>query len=54
MAILFFAVLTPAGLVLRLAGRDRLRRHPDRAAASYWIARGGAPDERRSAMTSQY
>jgi len=30
MAILFFAVVTPVGLVMRMAGRDPLRRRLDR------------------------
>jgi hypothetical protein len=51
---MFFAVLTPIGLVLRLVGRDRLRLRPDPAAATYWISRGAGPDRRRSAMTRQF
>ncbi len=39
LGIMFFLVITPMGLVMRLAGKDplRLRRDPD--AASYWIER---------------
>ncbi|NJD06836.1 MAG: hypothetical protein FIA97_10115 [Methylococcaceae bacterium] len=39
LGIIFFAVVTPIGLWLRVLRRDplRLRRNPD--AASYWIAR---------------
>ena len=46
MAIMFFVVLTPFAIVMRLAGKDPLRRNFDRAASSYWIARkpGPAPD----------
>lgn len=45
--LLFFLVVTPIGLLLRLAGKDllRLRRDPD--ASSYWIERRppGPPPE---------
>jgi hypothetical protein len=53
MAILFFAVVTPLGLIIRLAGRDPLRQHLDRNAASYWLARGGAQGEPETSMTRQ-
>ena len=43
LAILFFLVVTPMALVMRLAGKRPLRLAPDRAAASYWIGR--APSE---------
>lgn len=42
LGLLFFLVVTPLGLVMRLAGKDllRLRRHP--GSATYWQpARGG-------------
>ena len=50
MAVLFFAVVTPTGLLMRAFGNDpmRLRREPD--AKSYWIEReppGPAPDTMR-------
>lgn len=37
MATLFFAVVLPIGLALRLAGRDPMHRTFDRSAASYWV-----------------
>jgi hypothetical protein len=37
MAVLFFAVLTPIGVVLQTSGRDPLRLRPQRDAASYWL-----------------
>jgi hypothetical protein len=46
MAVLFFTVLTPIGLVLRLAGRDRLRLRPRPDAASYWLPVAGSGRER--------
>lgn len=36
--VLFYAVVTPIGLLLRLFGHDPLARGFDRAAASYWVA----------------
>lgn len=50
MGAIFFGVVLPIGLALRLAGKDllRLRREPD--APSYWIPRqppGPAPDSMR-------
>ena len=42
MAIIFFLVLTPIGLVFRLLGRDPLYRRWDKSAASYWVTHGPA------------
>jgi hypothetical protein len=53
MGVLFFAVLTPLGLLLRLAGRDLLRLRFDRRAPSYWIARASAGG-RRTSMKRQF
>ncbi len=39
LAVIFFLVFTPIGLVFRLAGRDLMNRRFDRAAKSYWIER---------------
>ncbi len=39
LAILFYLVVTPTGLVMRAFGKDPLRLRRDPAAASYWIAR---------------
>jgi hypothetical protein len=47
LTVLFFVVVTPYALVLRLAGRDALRLRPEPGRDSYWIARdppGPAPD----------
>jgi hypothetical protein len=44
---MYYLVITPVSLILRLAGKDPLRLRPDRQAASYWIARqppGPAPE----------
>ena len=39
LGILYFAVLTPVAMVMRVTGRDALRRRFDPAADSYWIPR---------------
>lgn len=39
MGVLFFAVLTPIGFLMRLSGKDPLRLKFDRAGESYWINR---------------
>ena len=39
LALMFFGVLAPTGLLMRLFGKDPLRLRRDRAAASYWIVR---------------
>jgi hypothetical protein len=47
MALLFFLVVTPIGVVMRLAGKDFLRKRLEPEASSYWLPRdppGPAPD----------
>ncbi|MEX2215015.1 MAG: SxtJ family membrane protein [Phycisphaeraceae bacterium] len=39
MGIIYYLVLTPTGLLLRLFGKDPMTRQLDRDAASYWIER---------------
>jgi large-conductance mechanosensitive channel len=44
---MFFVVIAPIGIVMRLFGRDALRRRLDPQAPSYWVTRdppGPAPD----------
>jgi Saxitoxin biosynthesis operon protein SxtJ len=36
LAVLFYGIVTPVALLLRLLGRDPLKRRWDRSAASYW------------------
>lgn len=51
MGILFFLVVTPIGLAMRLAGKDQLRLRRDAAAESYWLPRdppGPAPEGMRN------
>jgi Saxitoxin biosynthesis operon protein SxtJ len=39
LALMYFAVLAPIGLVMRLLGHDPLARRFDRSAATYWLPR---------------
>jgi hypothetical protein len=39
MALTYYLVVTPVGLVFRLIGRDSLNRKPDSDADSYWVRR---------------
>jgi hypothetical protein len=50
MGVVFYGVVAPMGLGMRLLGKDPLRRRLDPSAASYWIERrppGPAPDTMR-------
>jgi saxitoxin biosynthesis operon SxtJ-like protein len=53
MGVLFFAVVTPVGVLMRASGKDPLRLRPDRGASSYWLARAGER-ERQTSMTRQF
>jgi hypothetical protein len=53
MALVFFLLITPMALIMRLRGKDPLRLRPDHDAATYWIERvppGPAP----ASMTRQF
>jgi Saxitoxin biosynthesis operon protein SxtJ len=53
LGILFYGILTPLGIFIRLSGKDPLRLKLDRNAESYWIQRkppGPPPDS----MTHQF
>ena len=39
LVIIFYLIVTPLGLVMRMLGRDPMQRKFDRSAASYWIER---------------
>jgi hypothetical protein len=50
LGVMYFGVITPFALLMRLAGRDPMRRHFERATSSYWIKReppGPPPDSLR-------
>jgi hypothetical protein len=42
LAVIFFGVFTPVGVLLRLFGRDPMTRAFDKSAATYWIPREGS------------
>ena len=37
LTLVYYLLLTPIGLLLRLFGKDPMHRHPDPEASSYWI-----------------
>ena len=43
LGVFFYIILTPAGLVMRLFGKDPMERKLDRAVQSYWIIRKPEP-----------
>lgn len=53
MALMFFGVITPIGLLMRLLGKDPLRLQQEPGAASYWVPRSEAAS-REGAMKDQF
>ena len=53
MGLLFFVVIAPVGVIMRLAGKDPLRLRFERENASYWLARS-SQGERQTSMTRQF
>ena len=47
LAVLFYGVVTPVGLLLRATGQDPLRRRIDPKLQSYWIAKSGSGPQTR-------
>ena len=47
LALVYYGILTPIGLVMRLAGRDPLCRKFDPQARSYWVDRPASRDVKR-------
>lgn len=39
LTIVYFVVVTPIGLILRISGRDPMHRRPDPSKNTYWIAK---------------
>ena len=39
LAFIFYGVVTPIGLLMRLCGYDPMHRRPDKSAKTYWIKR---------------
>jgi len=50
MALLYLAMVTPTGLIMRLLGKDLLNQKIDKEASSYWIER----DEPVRSMKNQF
>ena len=53
LTVLFYAVVTPTGLLLRLLGKDPLRLRRDPRAATYWIDRR-PPGPQPASMKNQF
>lgn len=53
MAVIYFAVVTPTGLIMRAVGKDPLRLRRDPNAESYWIHRQ-PPGPEPESMTNQF
>jgi hypothetical protein len=53
LGLLFYIIFTPFGVMMRLFGKDSLRLHLDKGAASYWIERTPAGPEPKS-LEDQY
>ena len=51
--VVYYLVMTPIGLVMRLLGKDPLDRRPDPGAASYWIERT-YPDDSKERLEKYY
>lgn len=47
MAVIYYLVVTPVGLIMRTFGRDPMQRGFDRNATTYWIARPKTPESSR-------
>ena len=47
LGLVYFGLLTPIGLLMRLAGHDPLRLKPDRGKATYWRERSTETDTSR-------
>lgn len=47
LALVYFGVVTPIGLLMRALGHDPMTRRLDRSAATYWIEREQVSDVRR-------
>ncbi len=47
MGVVFYIVLVPIGLVMRLLGRDPLHRGFERDAETYWVRRGQTEEAKR-------
>ena len=53
MAILFFLIITPIGLIMRVVGKDLLKLKANKSINSYWIKRD-SKEEANSSMKNQF
>ena len=54
MAVIFFGIVSPVGLVMRMCRRDFLRLRFDPEAQSYWLPRSARSGNRDASMTRQF
>ena len=55
LAIIFFGVITPIGLLMKLSGKDILDKRMDKGKASYWLPRADAKQARpKASYENQY
>jgi hypothetical protein len=54
LTIIFFLVLTPTGLIMRIVGKDPMDRKWDREAKSYWIKREADPNANLERYEKQF
>jgi hypothetical protein len=47
LAVIFYVLMTPIGMVMRLFGRDAMERRFDRSAPTYWVAHNPGGDTAR-------
>ena len=47
LAAIYYLLVTPIGLILRVCGHDAMQRRFDRGARTYWIERPPAPEAKR-------
>lgn len=47
MGVVFYLVLTPIGLIMKVCGRDPMQRRLDRSCQSYWVPRTPSRDVKR-------
>ena len=47
LGLIYFAVVTPIGLIMRAVGHDPMERRFDRAARTYWVPREPVSDVKR-------
>jgi hypothetical protein len=45
LGVIFFGIITPIGVVMKLAGKDVLHEKIDRSAMTYWIPRDAAAED---------